>query len=101
MGVKERIRLAQEEREWVVTEKIRAEFEKENEVRRERFEQELEALRKEREAFETTKKEERTQRTRTQTCQGGKGDGEQVGASEEGRDDGAAGNRERGGGKNA
>ena len=59
---KERIRLAQEERERVVTEKIRAEFEKENEVRRERFEQELEALRKEREAFETTKKEEERKR---------------------------------------
>ena len=55
---KERIRLAQEERERVVTEKIRAEFEKENEERKKRFEQELDALKKEREAFEAMKKEE-------------------------------------------
>ncbi|CAL6347245.1 unnamed protein product [Bathycoccus prasinos] len=55
---KERIRLAQEERERLAAENIRAEFEKENEERKKRFEQELDALKKEREAFEAMKKEE-------------------------------------------
>ncbi|CAL6348898.1 unnamed protein product [Bathycoccus prasinos] len=55
---KERIRLAQEERERLAAENIRAEFEKENEERKKRFEQELDALKKEREAFEAVKKEE-------------------------------------------
>jgi len=55
---KERIRLAQEVRERLAAENIRAEFEKENEERKKRFEQELDALKKEREAFEAMKKEE-------------------------------------------
>ncbi|CAL6350401.1 unnamed protein product [Bathycoccus prasinos] len=55
---KERVRLAQEERERLAAENIRAEFEKENEERKKRFEQELDALKKEREAFEAMKKEE-------------------------------------------
>ena len=59
---KERLRLAQEERERIAAEKIRAEFEKENEERKKRFEQELEELKKEREAFETMKKEEERKR---------------------------------------